>query len=928
MSGGRHAWAVWAYRASLIAFPVDVRRAHGEEMASAFAHLLRAREIQRPVGVIRFLARGIADSVAEGVRERARRATGTDGRRPVRSRAVTGNDEEGMMWSDLKDDVLFTLRGFGRSSGANLVLILTLALGIGASTAVFSVLQGVLLRPLPYEEPGELITVRHEVTAIPNAGLQGIPGPDLLDYIDGTPSIEHLGSVFTLETNLNDDRGAARVTIGWVTPDFFDVLGVHAAAGRMLQRSDWTPRTRAQMEDPTFAPPPMPVMLSHELWSDRFGADPDLLGRSVTINGTQMTVLGIMPVGFKVFAPADASISPRIDAFSYMPLPMTEGQRGAGQGLAIARLSDGADVEQAVSELEQVAATLVERHERHARLGTRVVTAPLLDGVVGQARTFLWVLFGAIAVVLLIAVLNVANLLLVRARHRQQEFAVRITLGVGRGRLIRQLLTESAVLASLGATAGLAVAWVGVDVLVSFAPADLPRLDTVHIDSGVLLFTALTSSVAALMFGVAPALSSTSVDPASMLHARGGVGSGRFGVRVRQGMIVGEIALSVLLVAGAGLLLRSFGELASVEPGYEPSGAVAVELALPFFTYRGLESRQAFFQELIEEASSIPGVTAAGIAPGLPFTARGYAWNGAYGDAGSDVTRDDAARAQYRGASPGFFEALGATLVDGRAFTSTDGLAGTELAVVIDTRMAEIHWPEGVAVGGSLAVQLGAYIGPGRVTTARVVGVVEPVRYASLAEAEPPTIWVPFNETAPLEAALVLRGPGDPVAAAAEVRRILREIDPSAPVYALRRLEDDLRASTSRTRYAMLLMVVFALSALTLAAVGLYGVVASSVQRRTREIGVRIALGALRRNIGSMVLKEAARLAAVGVAAGVLGALITGPVLGTLLYQVAPSDPLTLTLSAAVLGAVALFAAWLPATRASRLDPVHAIRSE
>lgn len=924
--GARRSVATVVYGCALFAFPKDVRHTHGHDMERAFTHMLAAQE-KTFAARGRFLLRAIVDAVGEGLRERGRRLSDAL-RRSARTRSVIGNDEEGMMWSDLRDDVLFTMRGFGRSSGGSLVLVLTLALGIGASTAVFSVLQGVLLRPLPFDEPEELITVRHEVTAIPNAGLQGIPGPDLLDYIDGTPSIEHLGSVFTLETNLNDDQGAARVTIGWVTPDFFDVLGVDASAGRMLVRSDWTPRTRAQMEDPNFSPPPMPVMLSHELWTDRFAADPDLLGRSVTINGTQMTVLGIMPDGFRVFAPADASISPRIDAFSYMPLPMTEGQRGAGQGISIARLSDGATFEQAVGELEQVAETLVGTHERHARLGTEVVVAPLLDGVVGQARTFLWVLFGAIGVVLMIAVLNVANLLLVKARHRQQEFAVRITLGVGRGRLVRQLLTESLVLASFGAIAGLAFATVGVDLLVGLAPADLPRLEAVRIDGGVLGFTVVTACLAALVFGVAPALSSTSVDPASLLNARGGVGTGRVGTRLRQSMIVGEIALSVLLVAGAGLLLRSFGELASVEPGYEPEGAVAVEMALPFFTYRGLEARQAFFQELAQRSAAIPGVTAAGIAPGLPLTARGYAWNGAYGDAGFDVTRDDAPRAQYRAASPGFFRALGATLVEGRDFVETDGLRGSELAILVDSRMAEAQWPDGGAVGSSLEVQLGAYIGPGRVTTARVVGVVEPVRYGSLTDTDPPTIWVPFNETAPLEAALVLRGPGDPVTAAAEVRRILREIDPSAPVYALRRLEDDVRASTARTRYALLLMTIFALSALTLAGVGLYGVVASSVQQRTREIGVRIALGAMRRDIGSMVLRQAGRLASIGVLAGTLGALAAGPALRSLLYEVAPSDPLTLAVSAGVLGAVAVFAAWLPASRASRLDPIHAIRSE
>ena len=896
-------------------------------MRAAFRRMLEARAGEGLGPRYVFVARALIDVLGEGLRERGRR---------VRNRSRTGarsigrgfQGEDGTMIGDLWDDVRFTVRELTRSTGVSATLVLTLALGIGASTAVFSVLDSVLLRPLPFDEPEELFTIRHEVTAIPDVPLQAIPGPDLLDYRAATPSIEQIGGVGALETNLNDDQGAARVTIGWVTPGFFEVLQPGLAAGRMLRPSDWTPRPRAQMEDPNFAPPPMPVMLANELWRDRFGADPDLVGSSVTINGTRMNVVGILEPGFRVYAPAGSALPARMDAYGYLPIPLTEGARGTGQGVTLARLADGATLEQAKQELERVAQELVDTHERHARLGTRVVVEPLLEGVVGEARGFIWMLFGSIGLVLLIAVLNVANLLLLKARRRRQEFAVRGALGVSRGRLVRQLLTESLVLALIGAGAGVLVAFGGVDALVALAPPDIPRLESIGIDGGVLLFATAAASFSALLFGVAPAVATAKVQPAELLAARGTVGASRMGARLRRGLIIGEIALSVLLVAGAGLLLRSFGQLASVDPGYDPEGAVALQMALPFFTYRALEDRQAFFGEVLDRSRSMPGVSAAGLAPSLPLTGAGGNWLGAYGPAGADLGAPDAKRARYRVGSAGFFEALGVRIRQGRPFEATDGLAGEELAVLVDRAFADAEWPDGNAVGSALEVQIAAYIGQGRQTTARVVGVVESVRFESITTEGEPVIWIPFNEYAPLEASLVLRGPTDPVEAASQIRAVLRDIDPSAPVYGLRHLRDDVRTATARSRYALMLMAVFAGSALILAAVGLYGVISSAVQQRTREIGVRIALGALRRDIQSMVLKQAAHLTLLGLAIGTLAALLATPVLQSLLFQISPSDPLTYLGTAGILGLVAVFAAWLPAARASGVDPVHAIKTE
>jgi putative ABC transport system permease protein len=837
-----------------------------------------------------------------------------------------------MMIQDAVEDLRLAVRGLSRSPVATLTLVVTLALGIGANTAVFSVLQGVLLTPLPYDEPEELFTVGHELANVDGAGLVGITGPDLLDYIAGTPSIEAMGSVFTLETNLSDDDGAARITIGWVTPDFFPMLGTSTAVGRMLDPSDWTPRTRAQMEDPTFQPPPMPVLISHGLWAGRFASDPEIVGRDLVINGTSMNVVGVLPRDFRTLLPPEAGVPSRVDAFSYLPIPMTEGQRAGNGGLAVARLADGASMEQAVAELEAVNARLHETWPAHGRFGTRIAAAPLLDGVVGETGSLLWVLFGAIGLVLLVAVANVANLLLVRAAIRRREFSVRAALGVTRGRIVRKVLTESLLIGALGALAGLAIASFGVQALVSLAPVDIPRLDTVEIDAPVLGFTLFVTMGAAIVFGLAPALASSRVDGRSLVSARGQVGADRRGLRLRHALIVGELALSVVLVAGAGLVLRSFGELTRVDPGYEPGGAVAIEMALPFFTYRELDRRQRFFDELRTRAEEIPGVQVAGLSPGLPLIEGSGTWLAPYGVGGVQPQDEQAPRARYRTASVGFFDAIGVPVLDGRGFDVLDvtdaGRPGSEVAVVVDRRFAEEAWPAQPAIGQTLEVMVAAYIGQGRQATGRVVGVVESIRYESLAQPDEPTIWIPFDEYAPLEGVLVLRGATDSGAAAAAVRSILTDLDPGVPVYEVRTLEADWARATAVIRYTLLLLGAFALTALVLAGVGLYGIITTSVQQRTREIGVRLALGAEARGIGRMVLGQGLRLVTAGVVLGIGGALLGAPVLSSLLYQVGPSDPITLVATAVLLAAVALFAGWLPAARASRMDPVDALRTE
>ena len=927
MMRSRHALIDRLYRACLSAFPADVRRRHGFEMSNTFSELVEARRTDGR-GVGRLVFRACVDTVREGFAERLRRRS----TRHRQGTAVGSIDRikngEGMMIGDLLDDVKLTARGLARTPAASSLLVLTLALGVGGSTAVFSVLKGVLFQPLPYEDPQEVVALEHVFTNIDDTRPRAIPGPDLVDYMDGVASAEAIGSVFPLATNLNDEQGAARITIGWVTPDFFGVLKPGVATGRLLDPADWTPRSRLQMEDPNFQPPPMPVMLAHGLWRDRFASDPEVVGKSVTINGTRMSVVGVLAEGFRILAPATVELPDRLDAFAYIPVPLTDGQRGGGGGLTVARIRDGATMEQLRGEAGNVVASLVEDFEEHARFGTEVVVTPLLEGVVADVRPFLLTLFGAVGLVLLISVINVANLMLVRAQGRQREFAIRSALGVAQGRVARQLLTESSSIALIGAAAGLILAAWGVDALVALAPADLPRLDEIRIDGGVLAFALTVSVGSALLFGMAPALSAGRVRGAALLTDRGARGGNWRTVRLRNALIVGELALSVVLVAGSGLLFRSFAKIVSVDPGYVPESAVAVDLAVPFFTYRALDVRQAFFTQLLDEVRSTPGVAAAGIVSGTPLTNSGFTWSATFGEPGDDLLSERAPRVRYRTASSGYFAALGSRLLAGRAFDDNDGLPGEELAVIVDRTLADRIWPDETVVGRSVDIRLAGYIGPGRQETARVVGVVEPIRYDDLRVDPEPHIWVPFNSTAPLEASVVIRGPGDPLAAAARVREILRGIDPAVPVYSVRRLTDDLDAATARNRYALLLLGVFAGIAVTLAAVGLYGVISTTVQQRTREIGVRLALGAPARTIGSMVLSQGAKLNVVGLGIGLLASLALAPVLRGLLFGVAATDIPTLVATALLLTVVSLIAAWAPAYRASHLDPVRALRAE
>jgi predicted permease len=902
------------YRLCLFAFPRGVRRAHGREMLAVFEALVARR--RRKAGAFRaafFAIRMWIDALSEGWVARIRLRD--DGRR-------------GRMLDDLWTDLRHSIRALAKSPVHAFVLVVTLALGVGATTAIFSLLYGVLYTPLPYDDPGELVSVVHRATNVEGVAPRGPGGTDLVDYMDGVPSIDGLGGVQTLETNLNDDDGAARVVMGWTTPDFFQVIGVQASLGRVLRADDWAGADRARMEDPDFTPPPMAVLLSHGLWARRFGEDPDVLGRTLRLNGQAMNVVGVLPPSFRLHMRADAEISPDVDAWALMPVPLIDAGRGLSGLTVIGRLADGATLDRARAEMEGLLEELTAAHEVHARLGTVVEVDPLHDQVVGPAKALLWPLFGAVSLLLLIACINVANLLLVRASAREREFAVRAALGVGRARVVRQLLTESLVVALLGTGAGVVLALLAVEGLVGLGPANLPRLEAVSLEGSVLWISVVASVMVAVTFGLAPALTSARVSGQSLLSTRGVGTVGPAGVQLRRWLIVGELAVSVVLVAGAGLLVRSFAQLRAVDLGVDPESVVAVDVAVPFFSYRDDATRSAFFVQLAERAQTISGVKAAGVTARLPLEpGSGGTWNAPYAPVGEVIEAEDAPRARYRSMTPGAMEALGLRLREGRGFVAADEQPGDLVSVVVDSGLAGRYWPDG-AVGQSLEIRVAGYTGQPSTVQARVVGVTEPARFTSVAEADEPTIYVPYHQFTPVDGTLVLRSDRDAAEIAAEVRSIVGSLDGSVPVFSVRTFGAVVDGATAEARHALWLMGAFAVTALILAAVGLYGVISTLALQRTREIGVRLALGAVGGDIARMIGVDGVRLVVPGLLAGLVLAFLASPLLRALLYQVEPVDPATLGVTVIVLGTVGLVASLLPAARAARMDPVEALREE
>jgi predicted permease len=876
-------------------FRLPIRRSIARELDDELAFHLEMRTNE-------LIAQGWSPAAAA---VEARRQFGDLDEARAFCRRADGRRENRLMrsehFSELRQDLRFAIRALRRSPGFTLVAGLTLALGIGANTAIFSVVRGILLRPLSFDDPSRLVLV---ASTYQGRSFPYTSPANAADWKSGSRSFTSMavvGDHSAVLTGAGDPLESAGAD---VSADFFDLLGVRPIAGRLR----FTEGEAAWLG-------PKVVILNERLWRDRFGADPGVVGRMITLDDEQYQVVGVAPT--RSGYPKEAMLW---FPFTFDPgrLP---GSRGAVYLGVIARLKPSVTVAAADADLATVSARLARDYpDLNEGLGTSVV--PLQEWIVGSIDRPLWILLGGVGFVLLIACGNVANLLLVRGAARGGELAVRTALGAGRARLVRQLITESMVLALIGAAAGLGLAWLGIRALLAIAPSSLPRLEAVSLDGMVLGFAMALAVVTGLCFGVVPARLITRGDVATSLRD-GRAGTRQGGGILRRALVVSEVALAVVLLAGAGLLIRSFRELMLVDPGFRTEGSVSFAITLPTTKYPVGDVRQAdFMRSLTERLGELPPVRSVGAAMGIPLT--GFRFNFSFQVVGRPAHPAASPTAEVRVATVDFFRTMGIPLVEGRAFTPDDR-AGSPRVLVITEAMAKRFFPNEEPIGRRLTIGWGR--GDDRLE-GEIVGVVADVKDRSLAADVVPQIWAPYDQWPVSGVRVVIHTRGNPRSVVTDATRIVHELDPGLAVAQVMTLDGIVAESVAVPRFYMMLLTVFAFLAIVLSAIGIYGVIAYLVGQRAREIGVRMALGASRAAIVSMVVREGTGLALVGLAIGTVGALALSRLLGALLFGISPHDPVTYLIVGAALVVAATAACWVPARRAARYSPALAMRSE
>jgi predicted permease len=809
------------------------------------------------------------------------------------------------LWQDLR----YALRLLLKMPAFTAVAVLALALGIGANTAIFSVVDAILLRPLPYHDPSRLVKLwtRFEGIGMPN-NQNWVSAPEFVDFRALSKSFSAIAAINGDNFNLSAGGLPERIEGAYVSSPFFPLLGVQAALGRVF-----LPEEEQPGRDNV-------VLLGNGLWRRRFGADPSVIGRKLTISGRSMLVVGVLPQGFQY--PADADLWAPL-AFSNDDLsPNNRGSHGLE---VLARIRPDLSLRQARADMDSVAQRMIELHRDYPykQYNFGLIVTPLLEEVVGDLKTPLWILMGAVGLVLLIACANVANLLLARASAREREIAIRTAIGAARRRLVRQLLTESVALGLVGGAAGLLLALWGLRVLTHIAASNFPRVADASLDSGVLAFTMLISIGTGLLFGLAPAFQMSQVTHDSLKEGGRGSTAGRLSGRLRRALVVSEIALSLMLLTASGLLLKSFVRLLEVDPGFRPEGVLTLRMSLPEARYPKPPEIRNFYRDVIERASRLPGVEAAGLVSALPLSGSGS--SGTITVDSPVVSGTDASpEADWRPVTPGYFKAMGIALISGRYFDDRDTDTSAPVAIVDET-MAKTYWPGQDAVGKRLKRGGAGSKNPWQT----IVGVVRHVRYRTLEAQSRVTFYWPHPQNPWPSMSLALRTPSsDPRALAATVQREILAIDPDQPVYKVRTMPELMADSVARRRLAMLLLAIFAGAALVLAAVGVYGVMSYTVTERAHEMGIRLALGASRANVLRLVMGQSFSLALAGVAVGLAGSLAFAGLISNQLFNVKSRDPLTFTLVALILTLVALVASYLPARRATKVDPVVSLRYE
>jgi predicted permease len=806
-------------------------------------------------------------------------------------------------------DLRYALRSLGKSPGFTTVIVLTLALSIGANSAIFSVIEGVLLRSLPYKDPEQIVRVFTRSSSYPKFPMNHF---DFRDVRSANRSFESMALYTRNDLQLSGVGEPVRLTGFRVSAGFFHVLGISPARGREFGPNEELPGNGRQ------------VILSDRAWRSYFGGAADIVGRKVTLDAEPYVVAGVMPPGTdhpgNVYNPV--AYGENVDLWMPFAFQGNPARRGSHFTEVIARLKPGVSAAQAESELNAIFVDLGTKYGAPKGWTTWVV--PLYREVVGPSQRLLLVLLGAVGLVLLIACVNAANLLLARATARQREIAVRTALGAGRGRLVRQMLTESLLIALAGGTAGAALAVVGTKALVRMMPAGFPRAESIALDGTVFAFTFAVAVGTGLLFGLVPAMQAARFDVQQGLRegGRGSTGSGRQ-ARLRSVLVAGEVALASVLLIGAGLMLRSFVNLLRSDPGFRAQHVLTAKLALPLETYKGREPVMRFYDRAQRELQSIPGVVSAGTGTDLPWT--GYddnlgGWK--YEDRPSDP--NDSTHARYHCASADYFRALGIPLLRGRLFTEADAATAPPV-VVINQAMARKYWPNEDPVGKRL--DFGFSDKP---TWTAVVGIVGDVKDRPNSPAAEPAFWWPTTQM-PMpfgRMAVVLRASSDSAPLIRDLREAVRRLDPGLAVSDARVMEQVAGESFQTPRFALFLVALFAGLALALAATGVYGVVSYAVSQRMHEFGMRMALGAGQWDVIRLVLGHGVRLAAIGVGIGLAGGAALSQLLGSLLYEVKRVDPVTYAAVALVGVGVAALACYVPARRATGADPMQALRSE
>lgn len=800
------------------------------------------------------------------------------------------------IWQDLRHGA----RRLAKSPGFTLIAVLTLALGIGATTAIFSVVNAVLLRPLPYSEPDRIVQL-WETQPSKNA-FRGTVSPHCFsDWRARSRSFSSLAAYRYSSFTLTGGDAPESLVGASVTSEFLAALGQPPALGRdFLPEEDQPGQNRV-------------VILSHGLWQRRFAADPAIVGRTIELNGETQTVIGVMPPGFQF--PNSAEL------WAPIAFDLARIQRGSHFLFTIARLKPGVELSAAQGDLDAIARDL-ERDYPNNNSGSGIAAVRLHDQLVDDTRTALLVLLGAVAVVLVIACVNVANLMLVRATGRQREIAIRLSLGARRFHLVRQLLGEGLLLAAAGGALGLLLASWGVDLLKSFAPANLPRLSEIGVDLRVLAFAFAAAFLTGMLSALVPAVYSTSPDLNQTLKESAAAGAS--GGRARSILVVAEIALTVVLLVSAGLLISTFLNLQRVDPGFRAENLMTMQVSLPLARYREPQQQVDFFARATERIQAIPGLIAASAVSDLPFS--GSRSMSSFEIDGRRQTDDFVA--DLRTALPSYFRAMGVPIVSGRDFTERDSRQ-TPAVAIINQAMARRFFPDENPIGRRLRIGTPAeraYYG--EVPWREVVGVVGDLRHGDLQVPPAPEIYLPQAQHPTTSLMLVVRGSGDSRDLVAAARRAVQEIDRNQAISNARLMEERLARSIQPQRFSMLLLGLFAALALLLSAVGLYGVLSYSVARSTREIGIRISLGATPAHVLRLVIRRGLRLALIGIAAGLIGAFAATQLMKSLVYGVTARDPFTFAASAALLLLVAIAACYLPARRATRVDPMIALRYE